>query len=108
MSSTPEKHREWADPLQSLLKFPERWHVLPHEIVFMLFMGATWVRIGLSAGFNQSSAMLFLLYFLSLVWVIGWCQSRPTSYRWRVRLLFTLTISILCYFSLTDCGAAYA
>ena len=101
MSSTPEKHREWADPLQGSLKFPERWHVLPHEIVFMLFMGAAWVRVGLSAGFDQSSAMLFLLYLLSLVWVIGWCQSRPTSYRWRLRLLLTLTISILCYFSLT-------
>ena len=101
MSSTPEKHREWADPLQGSLKFPERWHVLPHEIVFMLFMGAAWVRVGLSAGFDQSSAMLFLLYLLSLVWMIGWCQSRPTSYRWRLRLLLTLTISILCYFSLT-------
>ena len=101
MSSTPEKHREWADPLQGSLKFPERWHVLPHEIVFMFFMGAAWVRIGLSAGFNQSSAMLFLLYLLSLVWVIGWCQSRPTLHRWRVRLLFALTICILCYFSLT-------
>lgn len=101
MSSTPEKHREWADPLQGSLKFPERWHVLPHEIVFMLFMGAAWVRVGLSAGFDQSSAMLFLLYLLSLVWVIGWCQSRPTPYRWRLRLLLTLTISILCYFSLT-------
>jgi len=101
MSSTPEKHREWADPLQGSLKFPERWHVLPHEIVFMLFMGAAWVRVGLSAGFDQSSAMLFLLYLLSLVWVVGWCQSRPTPYRWRLRLLLTLTISILCYFSLT-------
>lgn len=101
MSSTPEKDREWADPLQGSLKFPERWHVLPHEIVFMLFMGAAWVRVGLSAGFDQSSAMLFLLYLLSLVWMIGWCQSRPTSYRWRLRLLLTLTISILCYFSLT-------
>ena len=101
MSSTPEKHREWADPLQGSLKFPERWHVLPHEIVFILFMGAAWVRVGLSAGFDQSSAMLFLLYLLSLVWVIGWCQACPTSYRWRLRLLFTLTISILCYFSLT-------
>jgi len=45
--------------------------------------------------------MLFLLYLLSLVWVVGWCQSRPTPYRWRLRLLLTLTISILCYFSLT-------
>ncbi len=101
MSSTPEKHREWADPLQGSLKFPERWHVLPHEIVFMLFMGAAWVRVGLSAGFDQSSAVLFLLYLLSLVWVIGWCQARSTPYRWRLRLLFILTISMLCYFSLT-------
>lgn len=101
MLSTPEKHREWTDPLQGSLKFWKRWNALPHEIVFMLFMGAAWVRVGLSAGFDQSSAMHFLLYLLSLVWVIGWCQSRPTSYRWRVRLLFTLTISILCYFSLT-------
>ena len=101
MASTPQKNREWADPLQGALKIQARWHVLPHEIVFMLFMGAAWVRVGLSVGFSQSSAVQFLLYLLSLIWVIGWCQVRPTPYRWRLRLLFTLAISILCYFSLS-------
>tara|TARA_B100001971_G_C18201634_1_gene544993 strand:+ start:88 stop:1068 length:981 start_codon:yes stop_codon:yes gene_type:complete len=101
MSSTPGNRREWAESLQGSLKFPERWHVLPHEIVFMLFAGAAWLRLGFAAGFSQSNAILFLLCLLSLGWVIGWCQLKPSPYRWRWRMLFTLTISTLCYFSLT-------
>ncbi|MDG2215090.1 MAG: phosphatase PAP2 family protein [Verrucomicrobiota bacterium] len=84
------------------MKIPNRWHVLPHEIVFMLFMGAVWVRVGFSVGFSQSSDVQFLLYLLSLFWVIGWCQICPTPHRWRLRLLFTLVVSTLCYFSLSS------
>jgi len=102
MSSTPQRNREWAIPLGGGVKIPNRWHVLPHEIVFMLFMGAVWVRVGFSVGFSQSSAVQFLLYLLSLFWVIGWCQICPTPHRWRLRLLFTLVVSTLCYFSLSS------
>tara|TARA_B100000959_G_scaffold253421_1_gene284269 strand:- start:908 stop:1888 length:981 start_codon:yes stop_codon:yes gene_type:complete len=101
MSSTPSNHREWVEPQQGSLKFPEHWHVLPHEIVFMLFAGAAWLRLGFAVGFSQANAILFLFYLLSLGWVIGWCQLKPSPYRWRWRMLFTLTISALCYFSLT-------
>ncbi len=101
MSSTPQKHREWSESLSGSLKIPVRWQVLPHELVFMLFMGAVWVRIGLSVGFSQDSALQFLMYLFSFFCVIGWCQVRPTPYRWRLRLLFTLAISTLCYFSLS-------
>lgn len=101
MPSTPQNRREWAESLTGSFKLPDRWHVLPHEIVFMLFMGAAWLRVGLSAGFAQSSAILFFLYVVSLGWVIGWCQQRPSQYRWRVRMLFTLIVSALSYFSLS-------
>ena len=97
MASTPGKYFDGTGFLQS----PKCRHVLPHEIVFILFLGVVWVRVVRSTGFGHSNAILFLLYPLSLICVVGWCQSRPTSYRWFVRLLFTLAICTLCYFSLS-------
>ena len=66
MSSTPQNRREWVESLQGPLKLPERWHILPHEVLFMLVTGVIWLRVGWSAGFSQSSAILFFFYTLSL------------------------------------------
>ena len=100
MSSTPGNQREREELLQGSFKLPERWHVLPHEMVLMFFVGAACLRVGFAAGFDQPNSILFLFYLLSLLWVIGWCQLRPSPVRWRCRMLLTLTISGLCYFSL--------
>ena len=101
MSSTPQNRREWVESLQGPLKLPERWHILPHEVLFMLVTGVIWLRVGWSAGFSQSSAILFFFYTLSLASVITWCQLHPSPYRWRVRLGATLLLSALTYFSLS-------
>ena len=101
MSSTPQNRRDWVETLQGPLKLPERWHILPHEMLFVLVMGVVWFRVGWSAGFSQSSASLFFLYTLSLAGVIVWCQFHPSPYRWRVRLGASLLLSALTYFSLS-------
>ena len=101
MSSTPQNRREWVESMQGSLKHPVRWHILPHELLFVMVMGVVWLRVGWSAGFSQSSAILFFLYTFFLVGAIIWCQLHPSPYRWRVRLGATLLLSALAYFSLS-------
>ena len=101
MATSHDKQGEWVDSQQWSLKLPNRWHVLPHEVVFALFLGAVWLRLGAVAGFAHSSTLIYGLYLLSLIMVVAWTQARPSPYRWRVRMLFTLAVSALSYFSLT-------
>jgi len=101
MATSRDKQGEWVDSQQWSIKMPNRWHVLPHEVVFALFLGAVWLRLGSVVGFAHSSTLIYGLYLLSLIMVVAWTQSRPSPYRWRVRMLFTLTISALSYFSLS-------
>ena len=88
------------DPQRWSFKLPNCWHVLPHEVVFGLFLGAVWLRLGAVVGFAHSSTLIYGLYLLSLISVVAWTQARPSPYRWRIRMLFTLTVSALSYFSL--------
>ena len=102
MPKSPERHREWIDSEPGPIRLPERWHVLPHELVFVLFLGATWLRLWSVAGFTNTSTMHFGLFLLTLLWLIVWGQYQPSPYRWRVRLLGCLVVSTLSYFSLTS------
>ena len=69
MATSHDKQGEWVDSQQWSLKLPNRWHVLPHEVVFALFLGAVWLRLGGVAGFAHSSTRLYRLYLLSLIMV---------------------------------------
>lgn len=101
MATSHDKQGEWADSQRWSFKPPNRWHVLPHEVVFALFLGAVWLRLGAVVGFAHSSTLIYGLYLLSLIMVVAWTQARPSPYRWRVRMLLTLAVSALSYFSLT-------
>ena len=46
MSSTPQNRREGVESLRGPLKLPERWHILPHEVLFMLVTGVIWLLTG--------------------------------------------------------------
>ena len=101
MSTSPERHREWVDPITGSVRLPRRWHILPHEMVFGFFLGATWLRLWVEVGFSNTSTLLFGLYFLTLLWSVVWGQYKPSPYRWRVRLLCCLVVSTMSYFSLS-------
>ena len=101
MAKSPERHRELIDSEPDPIRLPERWHVLPHELVFTLFLGATWLRLWSVAGFTNTSTLHFGIFLLLLLWLIVWGQYQPSPHRWRVRLLGCLVLSTLSYFSLT-------
>ena len=100
MAMSHDKQGEWVDLQRWSFKLHNHWHVLPHEVVFALFFGAVWLRLGVVVGFAHSSTLIYGLYLLSLISVVAWTQARPSPYRWRIRMLFTLTVSALSYFSL--------
>ncbi len=101
MATSHDKRGEWVDSPQWSLKLPGRWRLMPHELVFLLILGVVWQRQVAVAGVAHASTLTYGMYLLSLVGVIAWTHFNPSPYRWRVRMLFTLTISTLSYFSLS-------
>ena len=101
MSKTTQRREEWVDTTPGPLRFPDRWHVLPHELVFILFLGATWLRLWGEVGFTHTSTLHFGLFLLSIIWLVAWSQYKPSPYRWRVRLMGCIGVSMLSYFSLS-------
>ena len=66
----------------------DHWRLLPHELFFGFFLLATWMRLGLAAGFLGRDALLYLALIAANVWAIRLCRSNGTSTRWRLGLLF--------------------
>jgi membrane-associated phospholipid phosphatase len=68
------------------------WHcvksLLPHEVMFGLFLLVTWIRLGAHAGWLGSDALIYLgLILLNLAAI--WCyRSSPAPWRWRLGLLY--------------------
>jgi hypothetical protein len=64
-----------------------RVRLLPHEIIFGLFLALTWGRLAARAGVAHPLALAFLGFLLASAGVILWAGHRPTPWRWRIRLL---------------------
>jgi membrane-associated phospholipid phosphatase len=62
--------------------------LLPHELFIGLFLLATWMRLGLAAGFLGRDALLYVALIAANAWAIWFCRSNGTSLRWRLGLLF--------------------
>jgi Mg/Co/Ni transporter MgtE len=77
MPKSPERQRDWIDSAPGPIRLPERWHVLPHELVFTLFLGATWLRLWREVGFTHTSTLLFGIFLLTLLWLIVWGSTNP-------------------------------
>ena len=101
MPKTSDKSSQWMDSTPGPIRLPECWHVLPHELVFVLFLGATWLRLWGEVGFTHTSTLHFGLFFGALTWLMVWGQYKPSPHRWRVRLMGCLMLSALSYFSLS-------
>jgi len=62
--------------------------LLPHEILFGVFLVSTWIRIGVAAGFVSNAAVLYLVLILSNVALIVLSCRSESVLRWRCRLFF--------------------
>jgi len=63
-------------------------NLLPHEFFFGVFLFIQWLRLVLCAGALDRDALLYLGLLLANIFVIAWCRSRETNFRWQVRLWF--------------------
>ena len=65
-----------------------RWKTLPHEWAFgaMLLLLAS--RLLWRPDPAPVCALLFIAYFFAGFALTWWCTSRPTEWRWRVRLMW--------------------
>ena len=80
--------------------------LLPHEYVFGFFLALTWARLVIQAGLFDSSALIFGGYVLGTLGVIWWAQCRPTTFRYRVRLLFFPAMMGLSFYTLPQAVTA--
>jgi hypothetical protein len=65
-----------------------RWRTMPHEWAFGAMLLVMAARLLWQPGVAQVCSLLFGLYFLAGFALIWWCTSRPTPWRWRVRLMW--------------------
>ena len=102
MPGSNQRQGTWAESESGPVRFPKHWHVLPHELVFALFLGATFFRLWAEVGLTHTSTLLYGLFLGALIWLVTWVQYHPSRARWRVRLLGCLTVSALSYFCLAE------
>ncbi len=70
--------------------------LLPHEILFGIFLASTWIRLGVASGFGTGAAVLYSALIASNAALIFFCWRAETNLRWRFRLLFyPLALNIL-------------
>ena len=62
--------------------------LLPHEIVFGIFLLATWGRLVWAVGFLGRDALVYLGFLAVNALLIARCVARPTNLAWRLRLVF--------------------
>lgn len=73
---------------------------LEHEIVFGLFLAATWIRLVVKQGAANPCALVLLGCLLGAVVVGIWAQRNPSPLRWRVRLLYYPAVMGISFFTL--------
>jgi membrane-associated phospholipid phosphatase len=74
--------------------------LLPHEYVFGCFLALTWARLVISAGLLNPSALTFATYLLMSLGVIWWSLRQPTTFRYRLRLLFFPALMGISFYTL--------
>lgn len=74
--------------------------LLPHEYVFGFFLLLTWIRLIPGAGWFNASTLTFGGYVLATLGVIWWALCQPTTFRYRVRLLFFPALMGLSFYTL--------
>ena len=62
--------------------------LLPHEIIFGLFLLVTWLRLAVKLGVANSHSLIFLGCLLGAGAMVCWTRRSQTQLRWRVRLLY--------------------
>lgn len=62
--------------------------LLPHEIIFGLYLLAMWARLVCTVGILGRDALIYLGFLIGNVVLILWCSRHQTNPRWRLRLLF--------------------
>jgi hypothetical protein len=76
--------------------------VLPHEYAFNALLAYIALRVSLVAGPLDPHAIGFFAYAAVGLLLIPWCEQRPTTRRWRARLLWYPTIMGLSFFTLNS------
>jgi membrane-associated phospholipid phosphatase len=71
--------------------------MLPHELLFGLFLAITWGRLVFAPGAFSGSAMFYLTIIALNAAVIRYCHRKETPFRWRLRLLFYPVVMNLVY-----------
>src|SRR6185295_14279720 len=82
-----------------------RWRVLPHEIVFSVFLLITWARLVAGGAALTAAGLSFFLFLVASVVVVAWGQARPNPLRWRLRLLFYPALMGASFYMLTPAMA---
>ncbi len=77
-----------------------RGGMLPHEWCFGGFLGITGLRLAWAGGAAWLWAGLFLGCLAASLGVIVWSQRNPTSFRWRIRLLFYPAVMGITFFAM--------
>lgn len=62
--------------------------LLPHEILFGIFLVVTWLRLEAVVGAISKEAVFYLILISVNAALILYCRARETNARWRLRLLF--------------------
>ena len=95
-SGVPSAHAPNARPKVVEVRSAPRNTLLPHEILFGIFLASTWIRLGVAAGFGASAAVLYFALIALNAALILFCWRAETDLCWRFRLLFyPLVLNIL-------------
>lgn len=81
---------------------PARPRILPHEIVFNLFLAVTWLRLTAKLGPLHVLPLVFLGCLFGSAAVFVWAGRSPTPFRWRIRLLYYPCAMGVSFFTLED------
>ena len=78
------------------------FELLPHEMVFGLFMGLTWTRLVASVGFLHPVSLAWLGGLALTGLLLWWAGRESTPYRWRIRLFAYFLVMNACYAGLKE------
>jgi hypothetical protein len=62
--------------------------LLPHELLFGLYLLVTWIRVMIAVGVFHRAALIFAAMLLINAVGIAWCAAREAPIYWRLRLAF--------------------